>query len=272
MRVTEMGTPQTLEQHILIPMLVYVYYSEMGLYYGGEQAMILPWLVPFFLLGLFTTLYYWRSPGLLILLWVVLTSMGNMLLTEAALYARYVVAFPAVALLIAVGLRTIGWLVWPSRWRIHPAVWIVLLMLMAGEQVRYYFGPHLTRYNQQTRQTFDSEDAIFRSLGFPMWTQIYVLTANNPGEAYLTGILNYLVDGLRVQVMPEGGVTAAYLNELPRGDDMAFFVEPGDTFTVELLRRYFVLEGPFFTPYDIEPERALLLYYSPYGSPPPPVD
>jgi hypothetical protein len=261
LQVNEMGLTQTLEQHLLIPLLVYVYQPEIALYYGGDQAMILPWLVPFFLLGLFTTLYYWRSPGLIILMWVLLTSMGNMLLTESAVYARYVVAFPAIVLLIALGLRTIGWLVWPSRWRIHPVVWMVVLLLMAGEQVRYYFGPHLTRYNQQTRQTFDSEDAMFRSVGFPWGTQIHVLAANNPGQMYLSGILNYLVDGLSVQVMPSGGVTGAYLEGLPRGVDLAFFVEPGDTYTVELLRQYFALEGPFYSPYNSLPEKQLVLFY-----------
>jgi 4-amino-4-deoxy-L-arabinose transferase-like glycosyltransferase len=268
LRVGEFSTLQTLEQHLLVPLLVYVYLPEIGLYYGGEQAMILPYLVPFFLLGATALLFYWRSPGIIILMWVLLTSVGNMLLTESAVYARYVVAFPAIVLLIALGLRTIVWLIWPKRWRVRQGVVILLLVLLAGESVRYYFVAHLERYNQQTRQTFDSEDAMFRSVGFPWGTQIYVLTASSPSQSYLSGVLNYLTDGLFVQVAAPGSVTPGFLEGLPRGVDLAFYVEPGDTLTVELLRRYFNLEGPFFSPYNLEPRRALLLYYSKYGGAP----
>jgi 4-amino-4-deoxy-L-arabinose transferase-like glycosyltransferase len=268
LRVGEFSTLQTLEQHLLVPLLVYVYLPEIGLYYGGEQAMILPYLVPFFLLGATALLFYWRSPGIIILMWVLLTSVGNMLLTESAVYARYVVAFPAIVLLIALGLRSSAWLIWPHHWRVKQGIVIALVVLLAGESVRYYFVPHLERYNQQTRQTFDSEDAMFRSVGFLWGTQIYVLTASIPSQSYLSGVLNYLTDGLFVQVAAPGSVTPGFLEGLPRGVDLAFYVEPGDTLTVELLRKYFNLEGPFFSPYNLEPRRALLLYYSKYGGAP----
>jgi hypothetical protein len=262
LRVTAIGVPQSLEQHLVLPFLVYVHKPETALYYGGEQAMLLPYVVPFVMLGAFALIAYLRTPGLILVLWVLLTSLGNMLLTESAIYARYVVAFPALMVLAAVGIRTLAALMWPggSRWR-GWAVGLLLIVLVLG-QITYFFGPHLGRYNEQIRQTFDSEDAIFRSTTFPWGTQIHILTASNPGQVYLFGIANYLTDGLSVFVSKPLDVTPAYLSALSRGVDQAFFLEPFDTTTVNLLKQQFVLEGPFTSPYNLPTYRQLLLYYA----------
>ncbi|MEO8611057.1 MAG: glycosyltransferase family 39 protein [Chloroflexota bacterium] len=262
MRVEQLGKPQTLEEHLLIPFLVYVYQPEIALYYGGEQAMLLPYVVPFVLIGVLALLAYWRTPGVILVGWVVLASMGNMLLTESAIYARYVVVFPALALLAAVGIRTLTVLLWPqkSRWR-TGVVMLVTAVLCIG-QITYFFGPHLARYNEQLRQTFDSEDAIFRSADFPWGTQIHVIEANTPGQVYLSGLANYLTDGLTVFVLPPADLTAAYANALSHSVDHAFFVEPYDDASVILLAKYFKLEGPFDTPFNVPIYRELRLYYA----------
>ncbi len=268
LRVQEFGRPQTLEEHILLPFLVYVHFPESALYYGGEQAMILPYLVPFFLLGAFTLLFYWRSVGVIVVLWALITSMGNMLMTEAAVYARYVVAFPALVLLMAVGIRTIFWLVWPGKSRLRSGFVVVFVVALAAGQVQYYFGPHLTRYNQQLRQAYDSEDAMFRSVDFPFGTQVHVITDDSPGQPYLSGIMNYLADGIYVFSIQPALLSASYLTGLPRGVDQAFFIKPDDTATLNLLKQYFTLEGPFFSPFDVEHNRQLALYYAKYGGAP----
>ena len=69
MRVNQLGKPQTLEEHLLVPFLVYVYQPEIALYYGGEQAMLLPYVVPFVMIGVLTLLAYWRTPGVIIVGW-----------------------------------------------------------------------------------------------------------------------------------------------------------------------------------------------------------
>jgi len=262
LRVNALGEPQSLEQHLILPFLVYVHQPETALYYGGEQAMLLPYMVPFVVAGIIGLLAYWRAPGLILLLWVLLTSLGNMMLTESAVYARYVVAFPALALLAALGIRLWAALLWPggSRWR----GWAVAALgtVLAAGQITYFFGPHLARYNDQIRQTFDSEDAVFRSTVFPQGTQIHILTANNPGQLYLSGIANFLADGMYVFALPPANLTHAYLGALSRYVDQVFFVEPYDTATVELLKQYFILEGPFTSPYNVPPYRQLLLYYA----------
>lgn len=267
-RVMERGRPQTVEQHLFVPFLVYTYQPEIALYYGGELGLVLPYLVPFLMLGFFALAYRPRAPGFMLVLWFLLTSAGNMLMTEAAVYARYVVGFPAVALLIAVGIQTSVALLWPKRSRLLTVLLAALCIVMAAEQVRYYFGPHLTRYNQQLRQRYDSEDAMFRSATFPWGTQIHVLTRSLPSPVYLSGVLSYLADGLNVFVLSPDDLTAGYLTGLARGVDQAFFVEQGDPQTVELLKQHFDLEGPFNSPYNIPWESQLLLYYARYGGAP----
>ena len=261
-RVEQFGKPQTLEEHLLIPFLVYVFQPEIALYYGGEQAMLLPYVVPFVMIGVLALLAYWRTPGVIIVGWVVLASMGNMLLTESAIYARYVVVFPALALLGAVGIRSLTALLWPKRSGWRTGIVILVTAVLCIGQITYFFGPHLARYNDQLRQNFDSEDAIFRSAGFPWGTQIHIIEATTPGQLYLSGLANYLADGLTVFVMPPGDLTAAYANALSRGVDHAFFVEPYDENSVNLLAHYFTLEGPFESPYNVPSNRQLRLYYA----------
>lgn len=263
LKVNELGQPQTLEQHFVMPFLVYVHLPELALYYGGEQPMLLPVLVPFFLVGVFTLVARFRSPAFLIIIWVLITSAGNMLLTSSAIYARYVVVFPALTLLTAVGVGEALRLLWPRRF---PADDMADLMTVIGlglavAQVAYYFGPHLQRYNEQSRLVYDAEDAMFRSAQFPYGTQIHVFSEDAPGSAYLSGVLGYLTDGLMVYPIPPQDLTTTYLSSLLIGVDHAFFIEPDDAATLALIKTFYDVEGPFFSPYRVAPERQLALYY-----------
>ena len=56
--------------------------DESTFYYGGETGLILPMLVPLFLLGLAVAVWRWRREGLLLLLWVGLTILGNSLIAD----------------------------------------------------------------------------------------------------------------------------------------------------------------------------------------------
>ncbi len=266
-RVMTEGTPQTLEQHILRPFLVYVHMPETALFYGGDQPLVLEYLVPFLLLGVFGLLWRWRTPGNLILLWVLLTSMGNMLMTESAVFARYVVVFPALALLLALGVRYLLALLWPGRAAL--ALLLALTAFMALRQGVYYFDRHLEFYNWQIRPTYDSEDAMFRSAGFPAGTQVHVISQGSYGAQYLSGVLGYLAEnpGLSVDVVLPEDFNRAYLDGLPPEADHAFYLEPYDVRAIGLLQQqYGDLLDPRFSPYNVPPERQLVLFYIP-GTP-----
>ncbi len=259
-RVLELGTPQTFGEHLARPFLVYVHMPETGLFYGGAQPLILETLVPVFLLGAFGLLWRGRQPGILILLWVLLTSAGNMLMTESAIFARYVVAFPALALLLALGIRyTLPLLVLRRRWL--PALMIALALGLAVAQMRYYFGSHLVLYNDQIRPGYDSEDAMFRAVDFPSGTQVMVISAHSPGQPYLSGVLGYVNPGAVLEVRAPEDMTPEYLAALSPAVDRAFFVEPTDGRTVTLLQQYFKLGVPQFSPYSVPKSRQLVLFW-----------
>ncbi len=258
-RVLELGTPQTVGEHLARPFLVYVHMPETGLFYGGAQPLILETLVPVFLLGAFGLLWRGRQPGVLILLWVVLTSAGNMLMTESAIFARYVVAFPALALLLALGIRYTLPMLARRRWL--PALMIALAVGLAVGQMRYYFGSHLVLYNDQIRPGYDSEDAMFRAVDFPSGTQVMVISAHSPGQQYLSGVLGYVNPGALLEVRTPEEITPAYLAALSPVADRAFFVEPNDGKTVTLLQQFFKLGVPQFSPYSVPKSRQMVLFW-----------
>jgi 4-amino-4-deoxy-L-arabinose transferase-like glycosyltransferase len=105
-------------EHVLPPLLHYVHAPDPSLFYSGQTALILPWLVPLFLLGLVHALR--RKSGVLLALWVLLTALGNSLILYNNWTARFVVVMPAIAILCAVGLRYTLEMVWPSDRFPHP--------------------------------------------------------------------------------------------------------------------------------------------------------
>src|SRR5690606_19586163 len=99
-----------LRERLLPPLLHYVHAPDTSLFYSGQTALILPLLVPLFLLGLVHALR--RRSGWLLVLWVLLTALGNSLILFNNWTARFVVVMPAIAILCAVGLRYTWEMVW----------------------------------------------------------------------------------------------------------------------------------------------------------------
>jgi hypothetical protein len=256
---------------VIYPLLLYVRESEGSLFYKGEHALILPALVPLFLLGLGYALARLRRPGpLLLILWVLATSMGNSLMVAADHSPRYVVAFPALMLLAAVGARYTWGLLWPGAgWR---RLKILLLALLVGGlavyQADYYFNHHLPLYRDQIRRSWphrDGQDAVFRSLSFPPGTRIHLISAVPPDEGYTNGVLKFFRDDLELESVEPGAVTRHWIAQLEPGVDHAFYVEPGHEAAVELLDTYFYLLPVQFSPYDdIKVYHQFPLYYAPY--------
>lgn len=277
LRVQQVGTLQTPEEQFLGPLLVYVHLPEIGQYYGGEQGMLLPEVVLFFFFGGFVLLWRWRSPGFMLVLWVLLTSAGNVLLTDSAIYARYVVVFPALVLIAVVGIRSLPALLFASRprpsrprfrlsFRVHyPVISTLLALFLAALQVAYFFGPHLQTYNRQIRPFADAEDAVFRGAALPYGTVVHVISLFAPPSNYLSTLMLYLADGIPIESLAPDKVSRPYLASLPPDHGHAFFIQPDDISTLAYLRQSFKddLQGPFSSPYDVPPSKQLMLYYLP---------
>ncbi len=263
LRAVTSGGGQTLDQHLFMPFLTYVFMPEQALYYDGDHPMILELFVPVFLLGAAYALWRGRGPGMVLVLWVLLTSAGNSLMTYAAIYARYVVVFPALALLMALGVRQVVPLILPSRInaRFGAALIAGVILAISAIQAVYYFGPHLELYNQRMRPRADEEDALFRSVPFPPGTRIHLVTRETLDSSYVQGVLGYLADHLSVTIITPDQVTPDYLLGLSRRIDHAFYVEPKDTLTPQTLGQYFSLLPPAYSPFNVPQDKQFALYY-----------
>jgi hypothetical protein len=278
------GSLDYLTQHLAPALGIYIVLPDQSPYYGGDTALLLFPLVPFFLIGLWVALRRWRSPGhMLILLWLLTTSLGNTLLQVSAATTRYVVVFPAIALTTALGLiAALDWIAHritnkPISDASTPhfslfslitrhSLLITALALAALIQLAYYFGPHLSSFDarfRETRPTHDIEDVVYRALDFPPHTHVYIISPGTFDLSYGPKFAAFFRDDLPTVSSLSRDLTAEWLSSLPRNVDQAFFIEAADTQTLLLLQAAFnsALEGPFFSPYNVSLERQFVLFY-----------
>lgn len=195
----------------------------------------------------------------LALLWMVFTALGNTVLVVPTWAPRYVVVFPALALATALGVHWTLSLILSRPYRLAVAVTIGLAIAQAA----YYFGPHLYAYNRQFRVYRDGQDAIFRSQSFPPGTQVHVYAVVPLYPNNIAQIMRYLeLDDLRLDVLWKP-VTPELLASLPRDVDNAFFIHPADQAGLILIRRYFDVDPPQWSPYNVPRDKQLVLYYAP---------
>ena len=264
-------------------MMIHVAIPEAQFYYGGDTSFLILFVVPFFLVGTFYALWLMLFGGVfnakyvigatLLVMWVGVTWVGNVFLEESRISARYVVEFPALATLIALGVVLIGENLIPKNTK-RLNYWVaVVIYLLAIIQTIYYFDSHIYLFNQQFRddrgRNYDVEDALYRSVGFPYGTRIHIVdfpTMYSP-DAY--NILRFLtrdvgVD-LQVATMKPADFTEAYLQAQSRMIDNAFYLPPTDILNIDLLKRFYrdELQGPFYTEFRASVEKGFLLFYLP---------
>lgn len=260
------GFQTHIESHVLPAFLFYVRLPDTSLFYGGRDALLLPVLAPAFLLGLFYALWRARCPDCLLLLWIGGVWLANSLLLDSTQSPRYVVVFPAVALLAAVGITRLAAMIVPGR-KLQAALIAALAIILAFVQTNYYFNDHLPFYNRQFRQILgyrDGQDAVLRSLDFPPSTQIHIISDDIlPGD-YISGLLHFMNDDLQLDFLVSGDLTPAVLRQMPTGVDHAFYVAPDDMRVIGLLHEYFFLRPPEFSPYGLLMSEQFALYYAPY--------
>jgi len=260
----------------ITPLLMYVNRPESVAYYGGDQPLVLTGIVPLFLLGVAYVLLRPRKPSILLIMIPLATAAGNTLLKDPAVSARYVVALPAVALLIALGLRVTADRL-AAMFRspalanvLHRLVPVAVVVLCIVQMV-YYFGPHIERFNEQNRyikRYRDSVDAVLRAADLDENTFVVLI-----GEPVVDGnvpshFLNFLRTDMTLQSITPQELTQRYLADLPPIRPYAFFVAQDDAHSVNLIREFFYLRAPEITPnYEEIPEdRQFVLYYAPMGS------
>jgi trehalose synthase len=259
-----------LENHVLPAFLVYIAIPEATVYYGGQTPLVLLPFAPFFLFGAAAAVRRFRQPGnLLALLWLLLTALGNSLLIISHASTRYVVAFPAIVLMIALGVEVV-WR-WLER-RLHLPVPVsmavppVLAAVLALAQLGYYFGPHLGSFDTEFRRSQvhrDIDDTVYRSLDLPPRTQIHIISRPKFGKGYAGALLDFFRHDMSATGYRSSEELTADLPNLPSNVAHAFFVEPDDIATLRVLQAHFTLEGPFLSPYNIPPESQFVMFFVP---------
>jgi len=279
-RDREPDTLQTRLAHFRHSLLMYVNHPENTLvyyylYYGGEHPLVLEYIVPALLLGAVIALWGWRRPGVLPLLWVLATSAGNALLVESAVTARYVVAFPALALLIALGVRHTLSLLWPvrlprrvpyglARGLAFAPVLLVIAAITVG-QAYFYFGPFLDHFNVEVREhvEYDVEDALLRALDFPPGTEIHVVGYKTLPQLDAQRFLNFMADGLTVYMWEPHMLTEENIAGLSRANNQVFFFPADNIGTLATLASVFGTLRPRANPGAPVPDKSLLMVHIP---------
>ena len=277
-------------QHLLLPFQIFVTHPEAASYYGGSQALVLEYLVPFFLFGCFYLAWRYPAPAFLIPLWIVATGLGNGLLREVLVASRYEEVLPALALALTAGVRYGLSFLLPDMpvvntgrlsralpvvkvGRLRKAIPVVAAGVIAVAQVDYYFRFHLPAYVYQVRAEKpyrDGIDAVGRAATLPGNTQIYLVGKPVNDQNVPRNWLSFLSrDGDPSRYFPllsvaPDTISPKFLLDLPRGVNYAFFVAPDATSAIAQIERYFPgVTPPHYSPWDIPASKEYLLFYVP---------
>ncbi len=260
------------------PFLVFVHTPETSLYYAGNHPMILEALVPIFLLGAFFLVRWWRNPVNILLLWLFSTAAAGLLLQDSTEYPRFIIGYPSIAGLLAVGIYYVWallvngfaraggerqWIAWGT---------FVLVTMIATTQVNYYFGEHVPTLLREIRTRVDSPDlgdAAQRSVSFPPGTELILISNHLVDKTIIDVELTLLRWGkpspaVTVRVLLPSEVTRNFLGSLPLDRDRAFFVEPNHPDAVKVIQSVFAVDQALYPVQVIIPnERGFVLYYAP---------
>lgn len=249
------------DQRLLPPFLHFIHLPDLSeFYYAGETGLIMPLLVPLFLLGLWHTIWRPATIGGLLLIWFLGTAGGNSLLAYNAWSARYMVAAPLMAILLAAGVYyTLNLLIPPGRWR-GRLLFFLAILLMSGQAV-FYFGVHLPLYRQQVPEWTAYDDVAFRALDLPPETEIYLIYGDEVFLPHFEILFEFWDADVHFYPVATADVTLRLLAQLPPDYDYAFFIDPRDHRTPAMIRTLWQTL-PQRSPYNIAPHKQYILYHA----------
>lgn len=236
-----------------------------GWFYAGNTALILPWLVPFALVGLIWIVMRLRSDVRLWLLvwWLLAAVMGNTLM-QTVEAPRFVVVFPVLALLIGAGL-----VLCVNVLRVQNG-WLLIVsasVLIVGQAI-YYFGGHLPAYITAFPEQGVVDDVRFRARTLPDNTHVQVIA---PVPVFDVDEIVYMQfagrhdDGVFIEYRLPGSVTGDRWTVEAQVRNLALFVPPDDTVTQALIESTFPDVAPQLSPLPDLRDQTYWLYFIPRG-------
>ncbi len=235
-------------QKNIMPPLLHMFHAPDGsIFYGGETPLILSHFVPLFLLGFYHAVLRPRPSGVLLLLWVILTVLGNSLIAQNAWSARFVVVFPALVMLMSVGVRyTVPMLPRLDRRLLRPSV-VGLVGAVTILQGVYYFNHHLPVYQKQISYILAQYDVLFQTLDMPAGSRALVIDPDYLQYLYMKDYIVYIGADVRLE---EWSITQ--IDERPFPVNVpyeAVFVKWWDAPLIAGLWQVWDMQGPFASPY-----------------------
>lgn len=266
---TQDGFAKFINDHVIPAFSVFFNQRDSTLFYSQSTALLLTGFLPVVILGFGVACFYWRKSGMMLLiLWVVCTAGGNSLMKDSTGSPRFVMVFPALALLAAVGVRyVVPLVVRRVRWQV--GVMAAVSIVLALYQANFYFNQHIPQYNFDFRFANgapDGYDAAWRSLDFPPNSQVHLISTPVYNQIEAEGLIRVWRGDIMVDARLSNRFSPNYLKSLQCGVDHAFYVQKQDVAVVQLLHRFFKISPPQYTPYDdLAVEERFVLYYAAYN-------
>lgn len=252
-------------------------------FYSGTTGLVITPVLPLFLAGCWFAVwrmriskFHWQPGAILLLLWLLATAAGNSLLVNTSETARYVVVFPAVALIVAVGVWSLLAVFIPDSGAPYrpgqsPAPLILALMcvgmLLAVVQVGYYFGIHVKDYNQQFAETAGYDDVLWRFRELPPYTHVH-LVIDHTEHLDDYNILNLIYfhrrqHDIQYSFAAPDDLSFDYLQSLTPQVHHAFFVRPVDTSALQFMDICCWRFGPVYSTRRVDQSHQYAMYLIP---------
>lgn len=252
--------------------------SNVAWLFGGQRPLLPFYLVPFFFMGLARAAWRIRHAGGALLVWWLLgAAVGIGLVADNSGSPRYLVMLPAVVMLVALGIDQTWRVLFGRTTRRYAAMLLVVFAsFFTVAELSYYFNQHLaTYYKDHFYNNFhpdggrlqDTEDALLRATQLPANTHAMIITRGVMWQFDLYTVpMYYGRSDLIIQHEFINQFGHDTLDALPWGKNLAFFIEPEDRATFEIIAERYALDPHRFgvsSPYNIPKDVQLWLYFVP---------
>lgn len=219
-------------------------HAEGEYYYQGDVPLLMPLMIIPFILGLGIMLWRWRTAGgSLLVLWLAAPLLAlSLLMSHLANAARFVVIYPVLALVMAVGIRQTATLILNGLPRLEIRVLWAIAFACCAMQGVYYFGTHIPLFLEIHYIQEPGQEAAFQAAKLPPNTFVHIID-EKPFSAFVArSIVEFLTDGVHVAVYTPDTLTDAVLEAQPREVNQAFYVRWLDENSKAQLARHFPID------------------------------
>lgn len=254
--------------------LTLVYKLDTSQFYTAHSALILPEIVPFFLLGFVVSFYRFRRlDGSLLFWWVIAVIFGNTFMENRYHSARYVLLYPVLVMHITLGIEIIVCFLFQHRPRQNQNLIIMMLVIGIGIfQLNYYFGTHLPNYYQWSKYHLyttdgklaeDLDDIFLRAVTLPDNTIVHIVTRAHLCECVFYIFAEYYdrYGEIDFEYADPDDLTSSYLENLDPTRNHAFFFNQADRDSISRLRRHYEIGQPQFSFLNFPHEKQAEMYF-----------